>query len=168
MVVVTIYKWCNNLGGMEIELIKALEENPEMAVKIIYKNYYNSLFVVAQSIVRDVATAKDVMQDSIIKIWLKARSYKKRIAKPFTWMRNIVKNTAIRCFEKKLKYFQSTDDLDVFMMLKNMTQQPFNIDLIDFEYHFNTLKVKNKLPIQLNYMQGFTQEEISQKLGWKL
>ena len=59
----------------------------------IYKGYFDTAVSIAFKYVKDKDVAKDIAQDSMIKIWKNQDSFNPEKSKFFTWFYKIVKNT---------------------------------------------------------------------------
>lgn len=53
------------------ELEQLLQVDPEQAINMIYKEYYQQLYLVVLKIVKQRCVAEDVMQDIMMEIWKK-------------------------------------------------------------------------------------------------
>ena len=73
----------------------------ELDIKYINENYGRQLYTVALSIVNDYEVAKDIMQDSLVKIWKNQHKFNKGKGALWTWMRSIVSRTAIDHFRTR-------------------------------------------------------------------
>jgi len=80
---------------MEESLALKLSNEPEKAMSILYKNYYNQLYKTAYGILKDHTLSSDAMQESFIKIWENRDKYNPKAGRLYTWMLKIVKNKTI-------------------------------------------------------------------------
>ena len=63
-------------------------------MKQIYRGYFDTAVSIAFKYVKDKDVAKDIAQDSMIKIWKNQDSFNPDKNKFFAWFYKIVKNTA--------------------------------------------------------------------------
>ena len=76
------------------EIIKRIKEGDQAAFRELVEAYRQSAFSLAFRIVCDEEEARDVVQESFIKIWIKIGTYD--ISQKFqTWMYRIITNSAI-------------------------------------------------------------------------
>ena len=137
-----------------------------MTIKKLYRDYYDNQHQFVSIQIQDEEMAHDIVQDAFIKIWQKKSQFDKSKSGWFNWIARIVKNTMIDYIRanKKSKTALRIDDIDY-----NLTKTKcLNIDLIDFEKHFNKLRLKHRVVIKLNYLEGYTHDEISKELGLPL
>src|SRR5690606_37168242 len=67
---------CESLPDMSIlvedHIIELLQERNDKAIALLYEPYGDTLFGVANKVVRDEELAQDVLQESFLKIWKKS------------------------------------------------------------------------------------------------
>ena len=54
---------------LEKHIIQLLHERDEKAISLLYEHYGDTLFGVANKVVRDEELAQDILQESFVKIW---------------------------------------------------------------------------------------------------
>ncbi len=82
------------MPGNEQEIIKKIKEGDQVAFRELVEAYRQSAFSLAFRIVCDEEEARDVVQESFIKIWIKIGTYDPS-QKFTTWMYRIITNSAI-------------------------------------------------------------------------
>jgi len=136
------------------------------AFSTIYDKYAPSLYGIALAIVKNEDDAKDVLQESFVKFWMKINSYDSNKGSFFTWMLNITRNTAIdkyRRNKKSNKLF--TSDLSAVMYSIGIERGTDTIGLRDLinQLSKEQIEIVNEL-----YFNGSTQKEASDKLNLPL
>lgn len=53
----------------DIDLVKRLQENEEQALTIIYKEYWEIMYVAAYNLVKDRSVCEDIVQEVFISLW---------------------------------------------------------------------------------------------------
>ena len=152
------------------ELIVLIRSRDQKAFSYLYDNYSQALFNVINYIVNDVEESEDVIQNVFLKIWNNFDSYDTSKGRLYTWMLNIARNQAIdskRSKHQKIKSkIQNTGDA-VYernsLYVENDTHES-----IGFKNILNNLKEDHQVIIDMAYYEGYTQEEISQKLNMPL
>ncbi len=136
----------------------------------MYDNYSKALFGIINNITNDREESEDVLQNVFVKIWNNFASYDELKGRLYTWMLNIARNMAIdstRSKHEKIKNkIQETSD-SVYHK-NNLFAEDSSHENIGLQNIINNLKDDQKDIIDLAYFQGYTQEEISQKLGMPL
>ena len=148
------------------QLIVLLKDRNESGFNYLYDNYSAALYGIILRIVIFKDDADEVLQDVFVKIWNSSSQYDSGKGTLYTWMLNIARNTAID--KLKSKTFQNN--------LKNQSIPDFvnnNASLsVNQPDHFNEVQnVVNKMKddfkdiINKSYFEGYTQQEISDKMN---
>lgn len=147
-----------------------IREKNQKAFSYLYDNYSKALFSVVYHIINDQEEAEDVLQNVFVKIWNNFASYDEQKGRLYTWMLNIARNMAIdstRSKHEKVKnkIQEATDNVyhRNQMFAENNSHETIGIQTI-----IAGLKEDQQQIIDLAYFQGYTQDEISQKLGMPL
>ena len=152
------------IAPIEKEIIALLQEGDKKAISLLYENYADSLYGVILKVVSDEYIAQDVLQESFVKVWKKAKTYDSKKAKLFTWLYRIAYNSAI----DKLRSLSNKTSKEVQIETSNVykiTSEGLNQDVLDIKKHLNTLDVKYQVVINALYFEGMTQQEASDELN---
>jgi RNA polymerase sigma-70 factor (ECF subfamily) len=148
---------------LEKHIISLLKVEDKKAIALIYENYSEALFGVISKIIKDEDLAQDVLQESFIKVWKKAKTYDASKAKLFTWLYRIARNTAIdkyRSISNKQDKEIQIEDSNVY----KLSVMSLNQDAIDLKKHIATLDNKYQIVINALFFEGMTQQEASDEL----
>jgi RNA polymerase sigma-70 factor (ECF subfamily) len=150
----------------EEQLIVLLKEKNENGFHYLYDHYSGALYGVILRIVQSKDYTEEIIQDVFVKIWNSIQQYDSSKGRFYTWMINIARNTAIdylksKSFQNELKN-QSLPDF-VYNSAELSTTNDSS-DFIGFNNVLESLESDKKELINLAYYQGFTQNEISEKL----
>ena len=127
----------------------------------IYKGYFDTAVSIAFKYVKDKDVAKDIAQDSMIKIWKNQDSFNPEKSKFFTWFYKIVKNTLYDKYRNdKKKIMIRTDQTG----LDYIECYSINVDTIDMISNLNKLQPKYSEVLSLSFIHGHTQVKISELL----
>jgi RNA polymerase sigma-70 factor (ECF subfamily) len=151
----------------EEELIALLKGSDESAFAYLYDNYSAALYGIIYRIINNNQLAEDVLQEAFVKIWNNFSSYDASKGRLFTWMVNIARNLSIdttrgKSYKQQMK-IQSNEN--AVTNASNRVNENERFDLLGVRQQLTALKEDQKQIIDLAYFQGFTQNEISQKLG---
>lgn len=152
----------------ETELIALLKKQDKAAFSYLYDNYSGALYgIVLKVLNREEEIAQDVLQEAFVKIWRKVDTYDSSKGSIFTWMLNIARNTAIDKLRSiKRTSIQSLDDnVGIVDKQHNHTMREDRIGVKDV---VEKLKPEHKTIIDLAYFEGYTQEEIAERLNMPL
>lgn len=150
----------------EEQLIVLLKEKNENGFHYLYDHYSGALYGVILRIVQSKDYTEEIIQDVFVKIWNSIQQYDSSKGRFYTWMINIARNTAIdylksKGFQNELKN-QSLPDF-VYNSAELSTTNDSS-DFIGFNNVLESLESDKKELIDLAYYQGYTQNEISEKL----
>lgn len=150
----------------EEQLIVLLKQKNENGFHYLYDHYSGALYGVILRIVQSKDYTEEIIQDVFVKIWNSINQYDASKGRFYTWMINIARNTAIdylksKSFQNELKN-QSLPDF-VYNSAELSTTNNSS-DFIGFNNVLESLETDKKELIDLAYYQGYTQNEISEKL----
>lgn len=81
-------------------LLRLISQGDEDALTTLYQRYGGHLFAYALRIVGDRAVAEDVLQESLIAIWQRAKTFRGE-GRVIAWLFGIVHHKALRTFREK-------------------------------------------------------------------
>jgi RNA polymerase sigma-70 factor (ECF subfamily) len=153
----------------EQQLISLLKSNDRNAFEYLYDHYSAALYGIIVKIVKDEERACDVMQDTFLKIWKNISSYNSEKGTLFTWILNIARNTAIDKLRVEVKK-ENVIKLDSLRDGDLLSSSIFNPvpATIDLRSIVEQLLPERKLLIEMVYFQGYTHEEVSERLSLPL
>lgn len=152
------------MHSIEARIIPLLQRKHSKGIDLLYDNYADALYGVAKTIVQDESLAKDVLQESFVKIWQNGPKYDPAKARLFTWLLTITRNTAI----DKLRSAQNRSNKEIQIPEHNVNtvdNRSFNIDGIDMNDQLKKLDDKYQLVLQALFFMGMTQQETSESLN---
>ncbi len=142
-------------------IIRLLQQNDERAIELLYDDYAAALYGVVFRIVLSEEIAQDVLQESFIKIWKNGQQYNRTKGTLFTWVLNICRNTAIDATRSK-HYRRNGKNQNLEQLVgKPVQTTTFNINTLGLWQHVNKLEEKYRVVINLIYLQGHTQQEVT-------
>tara|TARA_R110002049_G_scaffold13497_6_gene58337 strand:+ start:9824 stop:10387 length:564 start_codon:yes stop_codon:yes gene_type:complete len=149
---------------LEKHIVELLQDRNEKAISLLYDHYGDTLFGVANKVVRNEELAQDVLQESFVKIWKKADSYDSSKAKLFTWLFRITRNTAI----DKLRSVNTKSDKEIQMDVSdvyNLGVESIKPELMDVRDNLDKLESKYQIVLEALFFEGMTQQEASEALN---
>jgi RNA polymerase sigma factor (sigma-70 family) len=151
----------------EEELVIQLRQQDSQAFEYLYDNYSPALYGIIYKMVEDKELAEDILQESFVKIWNNFTAYSAEKGRLFTWMLNLTRNLTIdhlrsKGYKKQQKIY--SDDKSV-NSITDSSDAISRMDALGIRKHLSNLKEDEKRIIDLAYFDGFTQDEISKKLG---
>lgn len=159
----------------EAVLIEKLSLRDQQAFHWLYDQYSPALFGVIRKIVHDEEHARDLLQDSFVKVWNNLDAYDASKGRLFTWLLNVARNTAIDSLRAAKASSRPnpanaihTDADNVFIIDSQHQTDPANIEHIGMKEMVGQLRPERKLLIDLVYFGGYTHEEAAEALNLPL
>ena len=152
---------------LEKHIIELLLEGDEKGMSLLYDYYGETLYGIALKVTNDEELAKDVLQESLVKVWKKIEKYDPAKAKLFTWLFRITRNTAI----DKIRSKNIKSEQEIQFEVSNVYTigvEDIKPEHIDVRSHINTLDGKYQAVIDALFFKGMTQQEASEALDMPL
>ena len=149
------------------DLVIRLQTKSTAAFTDLYDRYAAALYGVICRMVRNRDIAEELLQDVFIKIWTHIDTYNPVKGTLFTWMLNITRNSCKDHFRSKHYHYQmliSENDLEHIDVIHNPAHVIYQDESRDLYELTQTLELKYKEIIDLVYIYGYTQEEVSKML----
>ncbi|MCS7204824.1 MAG: sigma-70 family RNA polymerase sigma factor [Leptospiraceae bacterium] len=156
----------------EIIQSQLLKEKSQKFEKLI-KPYYNDLFAVAFSILKNQNDAKEALQEALISAYLNLHKFKKNSSIK-TWLYKIVRNKSIDHQKRLLKKSQSLDSDIFFELITKEDIEKYTFEQEQKELLESLNKMIEKLDdeekelIMMRYYNDMSYEEISEVKKIKL
>jgi RNA polymerase sigma-70 factor (ECF subfamily) len=146
----------------ESELVRLLKQKDKPAFSELYDRYSGALYgVILRILNHDEELAQDILQDSFVKIWKNFDAYDNSKGSLFTWILNVARNTAIDKLRTLERHPIQSLEQNVHLEGSHYSQ---NVDKIGLKEIVSKMKPEHRTIIDMAYFDGFTQEEISDKL----
>ena len=159
----------SRVEGLEFRLMDAVRDGDREAFAQLYDRYSAALFGVILKVVRDEARAEEVLQDTFVKIWRNIASYDRGKGRPFTWMLNIARNTAIDLARTAdFRASASIQGMDRHVYRLGEDEQRQRTEFIGMDRVLHGMPAELREQIDMAYYQGYTQQEIAERTGLPL
>ena len=156
-------------GDRDVELLRKISGGDRAAFAEFYDLYSTLFFSVAVKILHDQKEAEDVLQDFFIQIWEKAKSFDPRLGKASSWALAFVRNKAIDRIRSAQRRSRLVEDATAQTAASEQADSPSaNESLCGRERAecirsaVTGLPVEQRQAIELAYLSGLTQNEISE------
>ena len=157
------------------QLIEAICDNDLGALEALYARYSGPVYALAVRMLRDAGAAEEVAQDTFLKVWNKAGSYKAPRGSVTSWLFRIAHNRTIDELRKrKREYEKVRHGVD----LSNRPTEAHDVDPTEYatsrfegnrlKAALTTLRPEQREVIVLAYFGGLTHSEISSHLDQPL
>ena len=144
-------------------LLQGCLRNDRNLQKQLYKKYFKTMFQICLSYSGDRVEAKDIIQESFIKVFTSLDTYNGKGSLE-GWIRRIVTNTAIDYFRKKKRLVFEYDFPDVpdDEERSGLSFEGFTMDII--LHYIKQLPDGARVVFNLFAVDGLTHKEIAKKL----
>lgn len=132
----------------------------------LYDEYHHRIFSVVLGMLEDKEIAKDVFQETFVKIWKHMDKYDAGKGAEFTWMYNIASN-AVKDMRKSKSYRIYLENRPLECNQNNLIPT-FDREYTGIRKLTNLLKPEHRILIEMAYFRDWTQEEIAHQLGLPL
>ena len=160
------------------ELMERLASRDLGAFEALYDRYGDLVYSVSIRVVGDVHVAQDVTQDVFLRVWRKPDYFDQGRGKFVTWLLSVARNRSIderRSHGRRLRHEalpSATEEEDV-VPSTDERDDPALMTVLQDERKavrdaMRVLPPEQRLPIQLAYFGGLTQQEIANQLGHPL
>lgn len=147
---------------LDLDIHKRLLARDESGISLLYENYADALYGMAYRVLNNEAFAEDAIQQSFLKIWNNVAQYDESKSTLFTWMAQIVRNTAIDI--RRLKSFEKEEKSISFdTTVHNTETDTQNTERIDTTRLIEGLDEKYAFVLEHLYLKGYSQSELSKE-----
>jgi len=144
-----------------LEFIKRISEGSEDAFRRLYDLTHKKTYFFLNRLLRDKATAEDIMVETYTEVWNGAKSFRGS-SRVTTWIIGIARNLAMNQF-KKLKTHDNIEDFPELSDNSMPDAEPLNRhDLL--KKAMSRLSVKHSEILDLVFFHEMTYKEISELL----
>lgn len=150
----------------EEEIVALLKAKSRKGFDYLYENYSRAIYGVIFNVIPNEDDAQDLMQDVFVKIWNNIGQYDETKGRLFTWMLNIARNASIdKTRSKEYKKDAKNQSLDNSVnSINGRHSEQMNVDHIGLDKILTTLKEDQRVLVELIYLKGYTQAEVSEML----
>ncbi len=147
--------------------MKAIQRGNREAFSLLVSRHLDALFGYAMRLSGERAAAEDLVQDTWLAVWQKARSYNARKARVSTWLHRILHNRHIDNVRRRVpERLADTDEADIAALAA--TDDPVDEQAPSHEQLdklIDTLPFEQKSALTLSYLQGFSNRDVGAIMG---
>ncbi|MGE5263219.1 MAG: sigma-70 family RNA polymerase sigma factor [Acidobacteriota bacterium] len=156
------------------EVLARLQGGESWAMSVLYDRYARLVFSLALRVLNDRESSEEVVQEVFVKIWRRSADYKPERGKFSSWLSGIAHNHAIDEFRRRrVRPASSDDDESAAAEVVDASPVPFDRAVQSIEHQQITealacIPPEQRVPIEMAYFEGLTQQEISERLDQPL
>ncbi len=164
-------------GGGEPQdeaLMEAIREGENDALNTLMTRHMRSIYAFAFSFSRNSDDAEDLTQETFLRCWTKAHTYKPGRVKVSTWLHTLTRNAAIDAFRRRRWILESESDaleggLDKFPADSSPEEALEERDRDEIlKISLDSLPERQRTALLLCYVRGFSNREAAAVLGISL
>ncbi len=146
--------------------MQRLVARDERAMRLLDERYGKSLLAVIRRVVGNEVLAQDLLQEGLLKVWLRIAHYDAERGRLFTWMVRVCCNQAVDALRSPTHRFnRGTKSLETGSVQQAPAPATFNPEHIGLRELTLQLKPRQREVIDLLYFGGCTQVEAAEELG---
>jgi RNA polymerase sigma-70 factor (ECF subfamily) len=152
------------------QLIVALTRGEAWAMTALYDRYARLVYSLAFKVLNDRAAAEETVQEVFVKVWRRAYDYDAARGKFSAWLTGIAHHHAIDELRRRRVRPIASEDEDALANVATDMPAPDDAVQQSFE-HQRILDALQEIPgeqrrcIEMAYFEGYTQEEIAERLN---
>jgi RNA polymerase sigma-70 factor, ECF subfamily len=152
-------------------LLRRIGIGDRAAFAEFYDRNSRLMFSVASKILNDAGEAEDVLQETFVQIWEKARKFDPKLGKPSSWVAIMVRNKAIDRIRASQRRSRLAEESGAEFAIASEVNDTANEAIHGhdkaklIQSAIVELPMEQRHAIELAYFSGLTQDEISKKLN---
>ncbi len=151
------------------QVLAGLATGEGWAMSVLYDRYARLVFSLAFKILSDRSSAEEAVQEVFVKVWRSARDYDQTRGKFSSWIGGIAHHHAIDELRRRRARPAVTEDETAAAKIVDDGPVPFDAAMQSMEQRrildaLQCIPVDQRRPIEMAYFEGFTQQEIAQRL----
>ncbi len=151
------------------ELVGRVADGDRRAFRRLYDQYADQVYGLARYVTRHDQTAEEVTQETFIKLWRKAGSYRPRRGKFSTWLLTIAKRTAIDRLRREDRRPEIAEAVDIEADWRPALSNPGAGDeearWRSLYFALHDLPDEQRQAVSLAYYQDMSHSQIAEYLG---
>ncbi|MBW6394473.1 sigma-70 family RNA polymerase sigma factor [Thermus sp. SYSU G05001] len=148
----------------DAELLRQVTLGNEEALLALYRRHASYVHALARRILRDKDEAKNVVQETFLRIWHKAEYFDPELGTPRTWILTIAHRLAL----KALKRRPDTLPLEDWDAPVESVGTEEHLDRIRVARALEALDGEERRLLELAYFYGYSHSDLALILGWPL
>jgi len=160
-------------GQHDEDLARRLQRREPEAMKDLYDRYGKLAYSVVLAVVRDAATAEDLVQETFLRVWNRIQAFEPGRGALGPWLLAIARNRAIdHVRSSSSKMDRNAFELDVREHPSLFVDMQHEVENTDYARIIRSaikkLNPNQQKVIELAYYEGLSQTEMAERLGQPL
>ena len=164
----------SNQTDGDVELLRRVAARDKAAFAELYDRLSGVLYSTVMRILNDSRESEDVLQEVFLQIWDKADTYDSRLGRPFNWALTLTRNRAIdrlRSLRRRYAFVAETTEtaLSAPSYASDAGSEVYQRERsLLVRNALEGLPLEQRQAIEMAFLGGQTQSEISEQLGQPL
>lgn len=138
------------------------------AQRELYEKYSSHWYMICLRYLKNNTTAQDIMQNGLVKIFTKLKSFDASKSQFKTWSTKVMVNECLQHFRGKKLEFENSDIGDSTSMNLSYTDDPIHkLSAEEITQYIQALPEGYRLVFNMVAIEGYTHVEVGEKLGIK-
>ena len=147
-------------------LIALIIERDNRALEMLFARHAPIVVGLAVRILRDMAPAEDVLQETFIRVWTRPSTYNEQKGKVSSWVYGIARNLSIDFLRKAKSGREGVPVVGNPHPVTDTDEAAFeSLRFAQVRAAMGKLPEKQREVIELSYFKGLTRREISEAIG---
>ena len=153
----------------ELDLIRRLQNREPQAMADLYDRYGRMTYGLIFRVVRNTATAEDLVQETFLRIWNRVQAFDRAKGALGPWVLTVARNRAID-YLRSVEGRQTQSAFDIEKMEHPSIYADFENEILNLDRvkalkgAFDRLSPNQQQVIQLAYFEGLSQSEMAARL----
>lgn len=149
-------------------LIERMTNGDHDAFAEVYDRYASLAYAVAVRVLQDSMAAEDVVSEVFLRLWRNPGSFDEQRGKLAAWLTVITRNRAVDALRKRRGEREDQLEDAPPAQIAIASNSHYAVDFQKAQKLMAELPAEQRRALELAYLDGFTQSEISEKLGQPL
>ncbi len=152
-----------------IALIKEMANGSREAFRQFYQKHASLAYTFAMRILQSPSDSEDLLQEVFMQVWRQASRYSKERGNPEAWLITITRSRAIDKVRSKRRADKGVQKVEDHVKTATEASESSvaskSLAKLTVSGALTELNAEQKEVVELAYFDGYTQTEISEKLG---
>ncbi len=145
-------------------LLALVQRGDEQAMASLFDRYSKVVYSVALRVLRDPASAEDVLQEIFMQIWRNPESFIATRGSLGGWLAVVSRNRSIDALRRK-RPSDSIDDVSLAAPCNLADEAERNIMIERARTHIHVLPAEQRKTLEMAFFDGLTHSEIAEMTG---
>jgi RNA polymerase sigma-70 factor (ECF subfamily) len=148
----------------DTELLTRIQHGDDRAMAVLFDRYSKIVYSVSLRVLRDTASAEDVMQEIFMQIWRTPNSFVAARGSLGGWLSVVARNRSIDTLRRK-RPSEQVDDLNLASICNLADEAERNLMMEKARVSIAQLPFEQRKTLEMAFFDGLTHAEIAEMTG---